>query len=363
MGIDDRYQVLVEDIISGHIACDRLDVATLKYDDYLNRPGSLELTVPMGSPHATEALLREGQLAAYVMRDGRIEQGGPMWDIAVDVDKITVKVEGWLGYWDHRVIETDYQPDGVDQFAIVDQLVADAQDEGQWGTGYDLGITVDYDAPSGVTRQMIDSFRPWHTKNLGAALRELAGLPDGFDFSMAYALENDRITKTIRLHHPRRGRDTGHLFEYVAGQRSGNNITRYKWSRSASRMAWAGKTWGAGNDDERISSSRYVDETRRGSWPPLTAAPGLSGVTEQPTIEDHATAAFVRSSAPLRLPTITVDANLNPRWSDYGLGDTVRVRINDRYAQIDAREFRFVGFEMDAATDTPELTLEEDLYA
>lgn len=352
------YRVLVEDIVSGHIATTSLDISSLRYADHLNRPGQVRATVAMGSPDATEALLREGQVALYVERNGRIEVGGPLWDITPDGDTIELVADGWLGYFDRRTIEVDRQFTAlaaVDQFEIVETLVDDAQDVGEFGAGYDLGISVAWDALSGVTRERLEDYRPWRMKNLGEALRQLAACLDGFDMAMAYELDSDRITKTLRLFHPTKGRDAGHLLEYEHGKT--RNVAGYSWPRSARAMAWAGTAWGDGADEARLSSARYSDETKRGTYPPLTAAPTFSGVTEQATLDDHAGGYFSRTSNPRRVPVLTLDPTAPPLWSDFTIGDTLRVRIDDRYAQVDGA-FRFVGYEMAAETDTPKLTME-----
>ncbi|MCA1569781.1 MAG: hypothetical protein LC798_05550, partial [Chloroflexi bacterium] len=247
-----EYRFILEDVISGLIVADDVDLAPgVTYEDTLNRAGGIKATLSMDSPYATEELLSEGRTALYVMRNDRIEQGGIIWDITPSSDgTLDLVADGWLGYFDHQVIETDRVFDGVEQFTIVETLVDDLQDEAEHGAGYDLGISVAWDAPSGVLRDRLEDYRPWRTKNLGEAVRQLAATVDGFDIAMRYELAGDRIVKTMRLYYPSKGRDTGHVFELDA---LGGNITNYALPRSARTMAWAGRGWGDGADEARLS--------------------------------------------------------------------------------------------------------------
>lgn len=575
-----EYRFIVEDIMSGFILTDHLPLDDVRYDDWLNRPGQLTGRLPMSSPFATEELLREGQVAIYVERNGRIDWGGIAWEIVPSsAGQIDFAAEGWLGYWDHREIRTDRQFTQIEQFEIVETLIGDAQDEVVFGDGYDLGITVGWDAPSGVLRDRLEEYRPWKTKNLGDALRQLAAVEDGFDMAMRYTFAGNTLAKDLRLHYPMKGRDTGFVFEYGTGgfrqvrtaksylvldgaagyasapwsgdvttelevglrfapvdstpasmtsmvhqwgggggsrafrlvlltsgalrlqlsdgsttpsvdssvsaalptaecrawatwrasdgrvqffkeiggvveqvgsdrtialssiadrtqdievgrprntavslaanvyeawvrgvdgqvvfhadfdrqapgttsftERSGktvtitnaeivedastvtvttvrdttpapglrSNVVAYRYPRIATGMAWVGDGWGDGTDETRLRSS-YVDETKRGVYPPLDAAPTFSGVTEPATLAENTAGAFARTNHPRRLPVLTVNPELDPQWGTYELGDTVRALIGDRYVQVDVVA-RLVGYAMDVTADRPTLTLEE----
>ncbi len=371
-----EYQFLLEDVMTGFITADDVDINPgCSFNVALNRAGGIRATLSMDSPFATEALITEGRTALYVMRDGKIEQGGIVWDATPSSGGVLdLTVDGWLGYFDHQIIETDRVFTATEQFDIVSTLVADLQDEGVHGDGFDLGITVGWDAPSGVLRDRVDDYRPWHRKNLGEAIRQLAAVEDGFDMAMTYTVSGDRIIKELRLYHPTKGRDTGHLFEYDAPiamtdpyldvytdtygapglTPSTANILAYKYPRSARQMAWSGTGWGDGTNEMRLQSP-FLDESKRGIYPPMVGAPTFSGVTVQTTLDEHVGAYFATAGDPIRVPVVTVDSAQPPVCGDYVIGDPVHLRIDDRYTQI-AAGYRITGFDMDVDTDTPSLT-------
>jgi hypothetical protein len=354
------YRYLIEDVMSGIIVADDLPLNDVRYDDALNRPGSLSASLAMSSRYATLEILREGQVAVYVERDGRIDWGGLIWEIIPESgQKIAIGAEGWLGYWDHRTIRKDVQFDNIEQFTIAATLLTDAQDEVVFGDGYDLGIPVTWDALSGVTRDRLEEYRPWKAKNLGEAIRQLAAVENGFDFAMSYQVAANRINKAVKLYYPRKGRDTQFLFEYdtdPTGQPVGN-IVSYRYPKSAASMAWAGDGWGDGADETRLKSS-FVDETKRGVFPPFDAAPSFTGVTIQSTLDEHTEATFASSKDSRRVPIITVNPDLPPKWGDFLLGDTARVIIHDGFVQLDG-SYRIVGYQIEPRSDRPQLVLTE----
>lgn len=357
----DRWRFLLEDVISGQVILDSLDVAEGgSVEASLNRAGQVRVAVPQGSPHMPLLREAEGRVALYALRDDRIEVGGLIMDVAPDGETVKVTADGWLGYFDHRTIRVDRQFTGEEQFDIVETLIDDIQDEAEWGDGFDLGIVVDYDAVSGVTRDRLEEYRPWRAKNLGEALRQLASVTDGFDMEMRHEVSGGTVTKVLWLSYPQAGRDVGALFE--ADARGGNILPGYRASRSARGTAWVGAGWGDGSDEARLTSA-YVDETKRGVLVPLEASPSFSGVTVQGTLDDHVAATFASSASTRQTITIPVDPDRDPRWGDVRLGDTVYVRIDDRFTQIGTDSagpvaHRFVGWSFDVDEDLPTLTLE-----
>jgi hypothetical protein len=384
----------VEDILTGIVLTQDLPLNDVTVDDALNRPGSLQGTIPVDHPMATEEILDEGRRAIYWERDGKIEWGGILWEAPRPLGsrEIRVQCEGWLGYWDHRDIWRDRQFTNTEQFTIFQTLIADAQDEaystalGGPGASSDLGITVTWDTASGVTRDRLDDYRTWKATNLGEALRRLAGVGSGFDYGMVYSLDlgTDRITKQIKLWHPTRGRDTGYLFEFDGPQerptgdaypstytptytggsarRPGQtNITRWGVNRSARNMAWRAKGWGNGYDADRLSSTQ-ITEAMRGVYPPLDASfSEFSSVEQQSTLDENTLAALSRRDHPTRLPLIEIDPGKFPRWGDWELGDTVGLRIDDGYGSLGIdvpADVRILGWSVRPKDDRPVLTLE-----
>lgn len=352
-----RFRFLVEDIISG-VLLGEVPLSDAVMDDPLNRPGSLSASLPVDHPKATSEWLDEGRRAIYVERDGVILFGGPLWGVDRPLGDRTLRltVGGWLGWFDHRQIWVDRTFTNTDQFSIFKGLVDDAQDNAVLGTGASLGITVTWSALSGVLRTR-GEYLAHMTKNLGEALRQIAATEDGFDFSMVYALNpaTDRIDKSIRLHYPRKGRDTGFLFQ------TGGNITRWGVSRDAERMAWRVRGWGDGFESDRLRSVQ-IAELQRGVYPMLDADIRDGGsATEQATLDENTVETLARIDHPLRLPVVEVNPMLYPRFGDWATGDTVGLRIDDGYGSVGVdspMSVRIIGYRLDCTTDRPLLVLE-----
>lgn len=351
---------LREDIMSGIVT--DISLENYSYGETLNRPDALNASVPLTAADATEEILDPWRTAIYAVRGDRVEFGGILQpaQLSLGAAALSITCFGWLGYWDHVTIRTDYTPSNTDQFTIFKHLIDDAQNEAVWGDGFDLGIDVTWDALSGVKRDRSDDYRPWKAKNLGDALRQLAALDNGFDFAMQYTLNTstDRIDKAIKLYSPTKGRDTGYLFEY---DRAGNTNVVARGFADPIDFAWVGDGWGSGNDATRLRSP-YTDESLRGIYPPYMAAPAWSSVKVQATLNDHTDGYFARTNRPKRVPTVRVDPDLSPRWGDYELGDTANFRIIDGYGStgLIPDRFRITSTKV-AAGDTIDLTLADPL--
>ncbi len=388
----------VEDVLSGVILTQDLPLNDVQVNAGVNRPGSITGTIPVDAlPTAElEAFLDEGRRAIYWERDGQLvdDVGGVVWTSgrALGSREIRVEASGWLGYFDHRDIWRDRQFTNTDQFNIFKTLVDDAQDEaystalGGPGTSANLGITVTWDALSGVLRNREEDYRNHQAKNLGEALRQLAGVENGFDYGVIYSLNltTNRINKTIKLFYPQRGRTTNYLFEYEFGSaatadtyvetyedaypgsdravRGRTNITRWGITRDASKMAWRARGWGDGIETSKLRSES-ITEARRGVYPPLDVAfKASTGVSVQATLDELTTGELARVDHSIRLPIIEIDPAKHPRWGDWTLGDTVMLRIDDGWGSIGVDvpvAYRIIGWSVKPRENRPVLTLEE----
>lgn len=368
-----EWRYVVEDPITGVIVSNDLPLTNGRLTESLNRPGSLTGTIPLADSHATPEIIAPGRRAIYALRDGVIQWGGPLWkaEVAEGSDEVDITCEGWLGYWDHRDIWRTRTFTQVEQFTIFATLVADAQDDtnttvlGDPGEGQvDLGITVVWDAASGVLRDRVDQYADHQSKNLGDALRELAGVEDGFDYSMDYTLGTESVGKAIRLHYPARGRDLSEdmshrfEFEFDTSPTSKTNVIDRAVVADASGQAWRIRGWGEGTDESRPRSQR-VDAARGAGYLPTDLAPAWSTVSEQSTLDAHTDAELARTARPLRIPRVTVHPDLDPRWGSYGIGDVVPVDIRD-VSPLSSYEgtAKVLGWSIDLDADLPTLDLD-----
>ena len=348
------YRFLIEDIMSRKIIAGHIPFDDWTYEDSLNRPGSMRARLPLTSPFAKEELLEGYARAVYVERNGRIDWGGILLPprLALGSSVLDIEVFGWLGYWDMwGEIDVDYQPVTVDQFNIFRTLILNAQNETIHGTGFDLGIDAIWTALSGVTRDRTDDYRPWKTKNLGEALRQLAAVDNGFDYAMEYTknVASNRVDRNIRLYYPRKGRDTGFRFRFDLTRGRKTNVIARGFG-SSPQLAWRGAGWGDGADSLRISTP-YIDTTLRNVYPPYGVSPGFSGVTIQTTLDQHTAAWFGQVNRPRRIPLLQIDPDRSPVWGDWEIGDTVLISIDDGYGSTSSvpEAWRIVGYQVDSA--------------
>lgn len=335
-----------------------LPINAATYEDYLRLPGVLSGNVTMKDATKNRDLLDAGRRAVYVMRNGVIEWGGLMLTptVPLGAEIVQVRCVGWLGWFDARDIWTDRQFPTTDQFLIFRTLVADSQDVGVLGAGADLGITVDYGALSGVLRDRLQEYRYFAGKNLGAAMRELAALENGFDYRMRYRVSDagDKIEKAILLSYPNQGIDysgSRNAFEYEAGQRT--NILQRGVSFDASGMRWRIRGWGAGSDVSRLLSTQ-VDDSLRGVYPFFDGQGSFSSIVTQSVLDDNTRAVLGTKGHVAVIPSTVVDPKLDPKWGTYGIGDTFNVDIVDGFASASGAH-RLIGYKMDVATDRPTL--------
>jgi len=371
---DPRWRFMVEDPLTGAIIAQNLPLDGVRLTESLNRPGSLSGSLPLAESHASPEILSPGRRAIYALRDGVIQWGGPLWSVKVPEgsDRVEIDCEGWLGYWDHRDIWQGRRFIATEQFDIFATLIADAQDETDSATvGHphegqtDLGISVTWDTPSGITRDRVDEYADHQAKNLGDALRELASVENGFDYSMEYTLGVDTIGKAIRLHYPTRGRDmrgdASHRFEFEfdTSPTSKTNVIDRGVVHDAADLAWRVRGWGEGIDADK-PRAQNVDSAAGAGYLPADASPSWSTVRYVTTLRGHVAEHLNLFGRPRRVPSITVDPKADPQWGSYGLGDIVPVDVQDISPLSSyTGPARIVGWTVDVDNDRPSLDLEQ----
>lgn len=356
---------LVEDALNQRIVGE-LPVVKGTYEALLRRPGYIKGTIASKDADANSEILDAGRFAVYPMRDGRIEQGGLIDTIysAKGSDDVQFACRGWLSWFDRRKIRTDRNyPTATEQFTIVSNLVADAQDNVALGAGADLGITVTWAALSGITRVRTEEYRAYKGAWLGDAIRTLAAADDGFDFDMRYSFSGAQIAKTLLLSYPQQGVDNSGAggfqfsraagFQYTRNERS--NVLDRSMSWDASKTAWRVRQWGTGFGDQRLYVDA-IDETKRGVYP-MFDDDVTSQAEQTPTLAEQAPGSLATRTKVNPLPSLDVDTTLDPAWDSYWLGDTFDVFLDDGIASFDG-PCRVTGFTMDVDADKPTLVLE-----
>lgn len=362
-----RWTYLFEDPVLNLVVAQDVDLVDVTIEDSLGGRGTLTARLPLDSAHATNDVVAEGRRGVYALRDGAIVWGGLLWDAPVPMggDAFELRADSWLDYWDHRNIWRSRTFTDVEQFDIYKTLIDDAQDSGEAlaGNPFDLGIGVEWDAPSGITRTIVDQYLDHQNRNLGDALRSLAASENGFDHAMSYELLDETVTKTIRLYHPHKGTipepgGAPHFeFEFDTSPTSKTNVLRRGLERTARTTAHRVRGWGEGADEARLRS-QVIDTLAGDGYPPLDAGPDWSTESVQANLDARTREFTTRVNHPLRLPQIEVDMQAAPKWGSYALGDQIRADIIDRAATFTG-DARIIGWRLYPERDVAALTLEE----
>jgi hypothetical protein len=333
----ERHRCFVADMLTGAVR-EEVALQNVTYTDRLKAPATLDASISFRDPKATPQNFNTETTSLIMVRDGIVQFAGPLVTIQLgsNANLLSLQAHDRWGFVRRRKIRsrqgmahasgtlsTDIRFEGVDQLHIVDDLVAHMQSV----SGGDLGITVAYDALSGVTRDreyQIDDF-------IGQRIEELASVESGFDWSLDVAGSiNDlaNITHTLRLHYPMRGRNTG----YVLSWDGGTNMLGMAFTESSRDRA---QRFVAIGDGEGTAQARFAaeDPNLLGVLPLLEASSAFTGVKEQATIEAHARRGLALNSRAAKVPTFTLDPDAEPRWGTYITGDIVRAAIADGWVQ------------------------------
>lgn len=219
---------------------------------------------------------------------------------------------------------------GQDQTSVIARALFEV-------AGDAAGIHLEYDCPpSGVFRD-----RPYNDDENARVfdrLAELAAVENGFNWAIDTEWADDsrqRVRIIARTGYPYLGNrdpDPAHYFELPM------NITDFTFTESGAPTHV--RAIGDGEGESKVMSAPVIDTVREAAlWPRREVRPSFSGVTEQQTIDKHASAlahgyftdvGVIELSA--RDPSPGEDFT---RLSDLSRGDTARVKIKTTSTTID----------------------------
>lgn len=275
----------------------------------------------------------------YVLRDEVPQWGGIIWTRKYDsrTKQVQIGAGDWWSYFDHRkvlpVLTLPVNPSfdianklvsytGIDQNTIARNLVALAQTH----TGGNLSIV-----PSDTQLSLIPrdrNYRGYENRNVGDALRELAGVINGPDmmFDVGPLDASSRPTRVFRQGTPHLGQQgSAWVWEY------GGNVVDYTWPSDGSRFSSRTFAAGAGMvEGTPIAVSEDTDIYARGYV--LTESETMySTVSDTAVLQSHADADQEAARLPVVLPVLQVRGDMSPTVGEWGMGDDARVSIVDDF--------------------------------
>ena len=343
-----RYTYLAADVVTGVIS-DEIMFSEVTYSRELNGIGGFEGTVsiaPTTVSHLTGTVipnrvtlanLQPGRTIIWVLRDNIPMWGGIIWAFDANLESRTVRFSGrdFLSYYQHRLINTTqtFSSSTHDQFTIAENIITYAQSIG----GGNIGTTVSYSALSGRKRDR--TYWSYEHYPVYDAIKMLAEVNDGFDFSIDYDGNQAALTHTLRLSYPRRGTDPGLVFD------TARNVSLTSWTQDADEMANTVVAIGSGQGDDTLQTTASDTSTVGTTYPLLERTTSYKDVIITQTIVDHAAQDLKMYKVPVESVTLQL---LRPDDAEGGLGsfitgDTLRVVANDNFVTID-QSMRVMGY-------------------
>lgn len=319
-----RY--VARDLLTGDLLRD-VPLTGVTWGHKLNAAGTLRARVSLPGDGSTEAnvtarsllaSLQEGRTALYAYRDSVPVWGGILWEAPYDSDTnyVSVNADDFLSWLPTRQIRWDADHIGEDQLAIVQALVTAAQAQ----AGGDLGITVGAET-SGVLRD----FTSWsyQATKLSSAVEQLARARDGFDYAVDVAEDAGVLTRTLRLHYPRRGRragETGLVFDYDR-----RNITKVQVRSRRATNSYVMQGVGEGF---LMESTTVTDTSSIDAGYPLSEETYTDKTIDDPELLEQIGREQLRlNSFPSPLLTITTLGDVDPVIGSYIVGDEAKLII------------------------------------
>lgn len=330
----------------GHFIREFPQATVEQYTFRRNAPGACIFSLPaemLPGPDGTPSVpigdvLDDGAVEIGVRRGANTVWLGPLWTVEEDDDGAAQPIRfGAEGLWSYarkwHVVSTlpgSNHPggfEGVDQAFITKALLDHHQSKG----GGDFGIDTSTIAATGVPRDRTE-YDGWRGVNIFEAVNQLADAEGGFDFDVWPA------TRQFRLHYPRQGRRRSNVTFNPA------NIVKFGRHRDATRQASA--ALGFGDGQETLTLRRSLTDSSAVARYGLTET-----VVRRSTVSSAATldALIRRDLESLRaspnLISLEVKTGVNLPWSNWWIGDDVRVVWPSPYRPVDDCR-RIVGIDV-----------------
>jgi hypothetical protein len=310
-------------------------IGDVSFSEELNDVGAFECKIEMEQPTnspITLAAITPPRAVFGAERDGVMIYAGFIWTHDYDDDSGLITLAGgdYLSYLNRRVLRTTNNYSFVRQELIAWDLINYAQTyHATWAPipGFFLGI-VNRSRPSVTLRER--TYYWYERKNIGEAVRQLAGVRGGFDFRLTprwLAGPNSELAIDFFALSPPVGRQTDIVLE------AGSQINVPGGTLDGTEMAYHVETVGRG-EGESTPIAGWNNTTLILGNLPLDKVIQMSDVEHLDTLDDHAHTELQRAKWPIRLPHVqTTDAAL---LNELIIGDQVRYVAGRGITAIDA---------------------------
>lgn len=313
-----QWRVWTTDLLTGAQLSYQLPVVIDSYSRQANGAGGFSGTVSLDAAEDPVPVMQPRRTALWVARGDALRWGGIIWPVEPDIEARTMKVSAssFVSYYAHRQIRDTLTFDQVDQFDIVRALV----DYAHTAQGGNIRVLVDQGA-SGVLRDR--TYDGSEAKGVLDALTELAEVENGFEYTEdVYFDQMQRPQAVIRLGHPRLGTDKGLLFSYPG------DVMTYSWPSDPADSVNSVLAVGAGEGSAMLRSVAVDEAELAAGWPLLDGSVSYKDVSDQGTLDAHASEDLAASTGDKMTPTFTVRTGSLGAWS---IGDQARFMLTSAY--------------------------------
>lgn len=349
------YRYLFADLLTNNIIAE-LPLTGVSFTQQLNQAGTFTGHLLLSGLNTDAFNAIEGTIPAktgiYVDRNGTLIWGGVIWGRPYNSDeqKLTLQAREFESYFERRKITTTTVFTNIDQLAIAQNLISQAQSAAYGNIGVQIGTET-----SGVT--LSRTYYDYEYKQVYGAIQDLARQENGFDFNIQVAYDGSgNPTKTLRLGYPRIGTSysstsaTIPVFELPA-----SNIVSYDLSEDGSITANTIYALGAGSNEGKLIETAQDTTKFTAGYPLLEEQVNYSEVTDSTYLAELATGQVLALSNPVTIFRVTVPAYVAPEFGTYELGDDIRLRITDNRFETTLDEvYRLVGLTVEPGENGPE---------
>lgn len=327
-----RYRFLAYDITGTEFRAE-IPFSTYTFEDVLNRPGSLDASLPARAAEAAQVTLDPGRTIIVITNGNDIVWAGIVWAWRRDLsDAPEVRIAG-QGLWSYyregrRTIRADNSFTAADQLSIALLLLTQVHD-----TANPLDLTVNLNpATSGVNRTI--SYLASDRKPIGEAIEQLAEMDDGFDLNTRTVWNTDVTppvpASSLEIWYPHAGSITGVVWQH------GTDILLEPVESDATKLATVIDAIGSGPTYATATDSS-------GEFPYLEGTVSMTDTSDATILANAAAGELARRKSP---PT-TLSAQIldSSRWplGSFTLGDWVWISCQDNGVNLDGY-WRIVGW-------------------
>jgi hypothetical protein len=331
-----KYIYRTVDIKSNAVLED-IDLKNVEFNVELSAVG--DLTGDLFVPESQRGFLLDtatypGRTGIYVMRDGVPVWGGVIWKREWDEFAATFRLTcgSWESYAYHVLQRVDFNYTNTDQFQIARDLLNSN------GVTVASGITWPTSGTTGRLRErtMLISDH----KSVGLELEQLAGLEDGFDYTVeSYVKEDGSFARRYLWGYPTLGRSASLdpslnslTLDYPG------NLAPFKLSEDAESSAWRLFAVGDGDGDEMITASATSPDYS--DWPKLDGVVSYKDVSIQATLQGHVNEDLKKVLPPISAWTFQLAPDSDVKLSDIAVGDSAVFRLSSRRWKNDMEMIR-----------------------